>query len=93
MRIPVRPLIVLAIVAALSIVAVVGTPWPAAQSGGALPKSARGGLVELIDFLPRQCVRDGSVDYTTRVQAAIDASTGRTLRLPPFPVLVAPPAG
>jgi parallel beta-helix repeat protein len=97
MRVSLRFLIVAATVALLALIAVVGAPWP----GGSLlessfltqPKSSRGGVVELIDFLPRLPSLDGSVDYTSRVQAAIDAAAGRTLHLPPFPVLVSPPPG
>ena len=57
------------------------------------PVSPRATVVELVDYLPRVLVRDGSVDYTARVQAALVAARGRTLVLPAFPVLVAPPPG
>lgn len=45
-------------------------------------------LVALADFLPRACVRDGSVDYTVYAQTAIDSAAGGTLLLPDFPVRV-----
>ncbi len=54
--------------------------------GAVLP----GSELELVHFLPSRHVTDGSVDYTTHVQRALDAARGRTLRLAPFPVLVSP---
>jgi len=47
-------------------------------------------VIELSQYLPENPAKDGSVDYTARVQAAIDAAEGGALRLPPFPVLVSP---
>ena len=93
MRISLRFLILAAIFTALALAALVSAPWPSPTPLGVTPIASRGGVVELIDFLPRLPSLDGSVDYTSRVQAAIDAAAGRTLRLPPFPVLVSPPPG
>jgi len=93
MRMRIRYLILAAVAATLALIALVGGPWPAGMPLGLHARPARGGVVELIDFLPRVPALDGSVDYTSRVQAAIDAAAGRTLRLPPFPVLVSPQAG
>lgn len=45
--------------------------------------------VRLVDHLPSGYVTDGSVNYTSAVQDAIDAAGGGTLKLPDFPVLVA----
>ncbi|MEO6710113.1 MAG: right-handed parallel beta-helix repeat-containing protein, partial [Planctomycetota bacterium] len=44
--------------------------------------------LELVSFLPVNAVRDASIDYTVCVQAALDASAGRTLHLAPYPVKV-----
>lgn len=45
-------------------------------------------IVSMLDFLPRNPVTDGSADYTVALQTAIDASAGRTLVLPDFPLRV-----
>ncbi len=45
-------------------------------------------VIELVDFLPRGFVLDGTIEYTEAVQRAVDAAAGRILLLPPFPVLV-----
>jgi parallel beta-helix repeat protein len=50
-------------------------------------------IVEVARYLPRNAVVDGSVDYTGFVQKALDDALGRPLVLPPFPILVSPPAG
>lgn len=44
------------------------------------------GFQEVIDFLPKNYVTDGSVDYTTYLQKAIDA--GGYLVMPPFSIMV-----
>lgn len=85
MRVPLVLVIGSALAVALAMVAVVRGPAPAS--------SPRRSVVELIEFLPRPPATDGTVDYTAQVQAAIDAAAGRTLQLPPFPVLVSPPQG
>lgn len=45
-------------------------------------------FVSVLDYLPRDAVTDGSVDYTVGLQTAIDSAVGRTLVLPDFPLLV-----
>jgi hypothetical protein len=39
-----------------------------------------------LDFLPRRPATDGSIDYSSELQRALDAAAGRTLILPPFRV-------
>lgn len=67
---------------------------PTSQTPGeAGPTTAPSSVVELTHYLPLNAVSDGSIDYTASVQRALDAARGRTLRLAPFPVLVAPAPG
>ena len=44
--------------------------------------------LRVIDFLPAGFVTDGSVDYRAALQLAIDASAGKRLELPSFPLRV-----
>lgn len=44
--------------------------------------------IRLKRFLPRRHVRDGTVDYSAQFQAALDASAGKTLLLPDYPILI-----
>lgn len=71
------------IVAALAVVLPLSTPATKSVFGIANPSE-----IEATSFLPAKLVRDGSVDYTAQMQAAINAAAGLTLRLPPFPVRV-----
>jgi hypothetical protein len=43
---------------------------------------------KLIEFLPIDHVKDGSVEYTKAVQEAIHACAGGTLEIPEYPVSV-----
>jgi hypothetical protein len=81
--------IAVALAVALALLAMVASPHFAPAPAATL----RRGTVELLEFLPRNPVRDGSVDYTDRVQDALDAAAGRTLVLAPFPVRVTPQDG
>lgn len=89
MQTPPRIWIALSLCVLVALLAVVVGPSVAPPAASVSRKT----VVELVDYLPRVLVRDGSVDYTTRVQAAIDAARGRTLVLPAFPVRVAAPDG
>lgn len=91
---PTRVVLVLAATFLLTFVAFVSVPRTAATTGGgvALPVSTARTVtlpcVSALDWLPRNPVRDGSVDYTVNLQAALDAAAGSTLVLPDFPVRV-----
>lgn len=86
--------LVLAFAALVSRPAAPGVPRAPAvgSSSASLPKAtARGAsspFVLVTDWLPRNPARDGSIDYTVHVQAAIDAAAGATLLLPDFPLRV-----
>jgi parallel beta-helix repeat protein len=66
-------------------------PAKPAKSSKSPPSSES--VVEAIHYLPAKYATDGSVDYTSELQAAIQAASGMTLRLPPFPVRVSRRAG
>ncbi len=89
MQLSTRIAIAVAMSVPLVLVAVVSFPTPKMPATMPAPKQ----VVELATFLPRGVYTDGSVDYTARVQLALDNAANRTLVLPPFPVLVAPAAG
>ena len=55
---------------------------------GATVRGASSPFVLVTDWLPKNPVRDGSIDYTAQVQSAIDAAAGTTLILPDFPLRV-----
>jgi parallel beta-helix repeat protein len=78
-----------ALLALIALLALVGQPSGSSRPSVRTPRAT----VELVDYLPSAAALDGSVDYTVRVQAALDAAAGRTLVLAPFPVLVAPAPG
>lgn len=84
----------------LAVVVRSGHRTPQSHQQQALPSARQAVLwrsthstVELVDFLPQGFVSDGSVDYTEAVQRAIDAAAGRSLVLPPFPLLVSAKPG
>jgi nitrous oxidase accessory protein NosD len=76
----------------LAFVAFVSVPRTSSTSSVLLPvATARvnaSPFVSALDWLPRNPVRDGSVDYTLPMQSALDAAAGGTLILPDFPVRV-----
>jgi hypothetical protein len=55
---------------------------------GATVRGASSPFVLVTDWLPKNPVRDGSIDYTVQVQSAIDAAAATTLILPDFPLRV-----
>ncbi len=69
-------------------------PSPGVPSGGggvSLPGATarpNSPFVLVTDWLPKNPVRDASIDYTVQVQSAIDAAAGTTLLLPDFPLRV-----
>lgn len=65
-----------------------GSPTDRPPDGGFVLVQGHGRAVDLLEYLPPDPAIDGSVDYTTEVQNAIDAAAGRTLVLPDFPILV-----
>ncbi len=91
---PTRLVLVLSATFVLAFIAFVSVPKSSGTSGGgvvlpaATARSATLPLVSALDWLPRNPVRDGSVDYTVNIQAALDAAAGSTLVLPDFPVRV-----
>lgn len=90
---PTRLVLVLSAMFVLAFVAFVSLPKSTTQQGGGLllpVATARvtSPFVSAMDWLPRNPVRDGTVDYTVNLQAALDAAAGSTLILPDFPVRV-----
>jgi polygalacturonase len=89
---PTRIVLVLSAIVMLGFVAFVSIPRPVSRSaddfGAAPARLPTLPFVSALDWLPMNAVRDGSVDYTSQLQAAIDAAAGRTLFLPDFPVRV-----
>ncbi|MBL8863082.1 MAG: right-handed parallel beta-helix repeat-containing protein [Planctomycetes bacterium] len=89
----VRVLLVVSALVMLAFVAFVSVPRaPGPHSYGAplpqAPAAAPTPWVQALDFLPRDHVRDGTLDYTAYLQAALDAAGGGVLVLPPFPLRV-----
>lgn len=90
---PTRIVLVIASTVVLVLAAVVMAPQRTTSKGSELLPAATARVpilpfVNALDWLPRNPVRDGSVDYTTSLQSAIDAAEGATLVLPDFPVRV-----
>ncbi len=89
---PTRIALVLASMFILAFVAFVSVPRTTSSSSVLLPVSTArvtaAPYVSALDWLPRNPVRDASVDYTVQMQAALDAAAGGVLLLPDFPVRV-----
>lgn len=102
-RLSSQAVVTLAVAVCLAGLAIVGggsrrrpaDPLTAPPQGASAPAapSTSASVLEARAWLPASAVTDGSVDYTSELQAALDAAAGRTLLLPPFPVLVAPRPG
>jgi len=90
---PTRIVLVIASTVVLVLAAVVLAPQRTTSKGSELLPAATARVpilpfVNALDWLPRNPVRDGSADYTTSLQSAIEAAEGGTLVLPDFPVRV-----